>query len=224
MAVTVAPDAVPPVVDQLRDAIGPGRIGTSTVPVRLSWHGTDAVTGVVRYQLQRQAASGTWKTVTLASAMSTSVVRSLAVGASSRFRVRARDGGGNWSAWVAWAPIVPHRRQEASPAIAWTGAWHATADARYSGGHARHATVHARRATLTFSGHGIAFVSRRSPTAGRAQVRIDGVLVATVDLAGPTSYRRIAFRRELATGGRHTIEIRPVGDGPVDIDAFIVLP
>jgi hypothetical protein len=224
VVVTVTRDAAPPVLGQLADAIAGGTIGASTVPVRLSWHGTDAVSGVAAYQLQRQAAGGAWKTVALEHPTSTSITRLLAVGDASRFRVRAKDGAGNWSAYAAWAPIVPQRRQEGSAAIAWTGTWRPTDDARYSGGHARHASVHARRATLTFNGHGIGFVSRRSPGAGRAEIRIDGTLVATIDLSGPASYRRIAFHRELATGGPHTIQVRPVGDGRVDVDAFIVLP
>ena len=77
---------------------------------------------------------------------------------------------------------------------------------------------------FTFSGFAVGWVGRRSPSAGHAQVRIDGVLVATVDLsATSTRYRRIVFRSTLATAGRHTLEIRPVGDGRVDVDAFIVL-
>lgn len=224
VAVTVTTDAAPPVVGQLADALAGGRIGASTVPVRLAWHGTDAVSGVAAYQLQQQAAGGAWKTVALEHPTSTSITRSLAVGEASRFRVRAEDGAGNWSAYAAWAPIVPQRRQEGSTAIAWTGTWHPTDDARYSGGHARRATVHARRATFNFNGRGVAFVSRRSPGAGRAEIRIDGTLVATIDLSSATSYRRIAFHRELAVGGPHTIQVRPVGDGRVDVDAFIVLP
>jgi hypothetical protein len=50
------------------------------------------------------------------------------------------------------------------------------------------------------------------------------VLVATVDLdAGSTQYRRIVFRRGFSTRATHTIEIRPLGDGRVDLDAIIVL-
>ena len=126
-----------------------GRIGASTVPVRLSWRGTDAVTGVVRYQLQQQAAGGAWKTVPPCEP-DIDVGRPVAGcrGCRPASGSARGTGRGNWSAYGAWAPIVPQRRQEASAAIAWTGTWHPTADARYSGGHARHATVHARRATL----------------------------------------------------------------------------
>ena len=223
VAVTVVPDAVPPVVDGLGDEIAGGRIGPSSVPVRLSWRGTDTVAGVVRFQLQRQASGGAWRTVALATPASTSIVRSLAIGEPSLFRVRALDGAGNWSAFAAWAPIVPQRRQEGSSAIRWTGTWHRANDVRYSFGHARRATTRGHRATFTFTGRGIGLVSRRSPTAGRAEILIDGAFAATIDLSGSTTYRWLAFRRELATGGRHTIEVHPLGDGRVDIDAFVVL-
>ena len=223
VAVDVSPDAVPPVLSQLRDAIAAGGIGASTVPVRLSWHGADPVTGVARYQLQRRS-GGDWVNVDLPSQLSTSVVQSLAVGSTARFRIRATDGAGNRSAYTEWAPIDVRRSQERSAAIDWTGTWHEADDTRFSGGHARHSSGHSRRATFAFTGHAIGLVSRRSPNGGHAEVRVDGLLVATIDLSASTSrYRRIVFRSALATGGPHTIEIRPVGDGRVDVDAFIVL-
>ena len=81
-----------------------------------------------------------------------------------------------------------------------------------------------RRARLSFTGHEVALVATRRTTGGMARILIDGKRVATIDLdAGGTEYRRIVFRRAFATGGRHSIEIRPVGDGRVELDAFIVL-
>ncbi len=83
---TVSPDAVPPVVSQLRDAIAAGGIGASTVPVRLSWHGADPVTGVAAYQLQQRVAAAT-------GSRSTCPARSRRL-SSSRWRSgRPRDSG-----------------------------------------------------------------------------------------------------------------------------------
>ena len=49
-------------------------------------------------------------------------------------------------------------------------------------------------------------------------------MVATVDLhAASRSDRQIVFATSLASGGPHAIEIRPLGDGRVDVDAFVVL-
>ncbi len=53
---------------------------------------------------------------------------------------------------------------------------------------------------------------------------IDGVLVTTVDLrTRSTHYRRVIFRRAWSASGAHTITIRPVGNGRVDVDGFEVL-
>jgi hypothetical protein len=61
-------------------------------------------------------------------------------------------------------------------------------------------------------------------TCRRAQVLIDGVAAATIDLdAASTSYRRRVFREGFAGSGKQSIEVRPLGDGRVEIDAFIVL-
>jgi hypothetical protein len=58
-------------------------------------------------------------------------------------------------------------------------------------------------------------------------VRIDGVLVATVDLAAPTTTpRHVVYRRSLGPPGRHVVEIRSL-DVParslVEVDAFLVV-
>jgi hypothetical protein len=50
------------------------------------------------------------------------------------------------------------------------------------------------------------------------------VLVSTLDLdASATHYRQLVFQHHFATSGAHTLRIEPVGDGRVDIDAFVVL-
>ena len=53
---------------------------------------------------------------------------------------------------------------------------------------------------------------------------IDGVLVSTVDLHTPsTHYRPVMFRRAWSASGAHTITMRRVGNGQVDVDGFEVL-
>lgn len=50
------------------------------------------------------------------------------------------------------------------------------------------------------------------------------MVVGTVDLdASSTHYRRRVFRKGFAGSGSHTPEVRPLVDGRVEIDAFIVL-
>jgi hypothetical protein len=76
---------------------------------------------------------------------------------------------------------------------------------------------------LAFTGRDVAWVATRSPIGGRAQVRIDGVAVATVDLrAGSTARRRVVFSRHFGDHRAHTLEIVALGGGRVEVDAFLV--
>ena len=48
--------------------------------------------------------------------------------------------------------------------------------------------------------------------------------VATVDLrSSAVAYRQLVFRRHLPSAGPHVLEIRPLGDGRVDLDAIVAL-
>ena len=80
------------------------------------------------------------------------------------------------------------------------------------------------RATYRFTGRELTWITAKGSSRGKARVYIDGVLVSTVNLhAGSTHYRRVVFRRAWSTSGAHTITIRPVGNGRVDVDGFEVL-
>jgi hypothetical protein len=108
--------------------------------------------------------------------------------------------------------------------VYFTGTWTKVTSSSLSGGSARHATSSTRRAKVSFTGQEVALIATRRTTGGRAKMLIDGVQVATIDLdAGATQYRRLVFRKGFAGSGAHSIEIRPLGDGRVEIDAFIVL-
>ena len=68
------------------------------------------------------------------------------------------------------------------------------------------------------------WVATRTTSSGRAEVRIDGVLVGTVQLdRASTAYRQLVLGWHLSTMDWHTIEIRPLGDGRVDLDAIVIL-
>ncbi len=75
----------------------------------------------------------------------------------------------------------------------------------------------------SFTGHDVGWIATRYTSSGKAEVYIDGTLVRIVDLdRSTTGYRKLVFSRHFATLGSHTLEIRPVGDGRVDIDGFVV--
>ena len=66
-------------------------------------------------------------------------------------------------------------------------------------------------------------MGRTGPSGGQAQIRIDGVLVATVTCFSPApAYRAVRWVGQTGPG-THRIEVRAVGNGRIDIDAFLVL-
>ena len=70
----------------------------------------------------------------------------------------------------------------------------------------------------------MAWVAAKGRHGGRAAVYVDGVLRGTVDLgAAKDRVRRVVFRATWSTAGSHTIQVRPLGDGRVVVDAFEVL-
>jgi hypothetical protein len=225
VTVSVVEDGAAPTLTattrELLRQVVPGKV----VDVRLGWSASDAGTGVASYQLQERIGDGSWRSVTLPSTQATSVTRSMTTGATYRYRVRATDIRGNTSAWTTWAAITPRRIEQTSASLRWGGSWSSVRDSRFSGGSARRTSSSGRKAVLSFSGRDIGWVTMRSTIGGRAQVRVDGTLVATVDVDGSsTGYRRMVWTRHLESGGSHTLEIRPLGDGRVTVDAFIILP
>jgi hypothetical protein len=125
---------------------------------------------------------------------------------------------------MSFPTLNPKRIQDTSSIVYFTGTWTKVTSSSLSGGSARYATSSTRRAKMSFTGQEVAFVATRRTTGGRAHVLIDGVAAATIDLdASSTSYRRLVFRKGFSGSAKHTIEIRPLGDGRVELDAFIVL-
>jgi hypothetical protein len=225
VAVTVLPDATPPVVTAPVAKFGSVAIGGSTMQIRLDWRGADDIAGVASYELQESFGSGSLTTV-LSGVRTTSSTRTVRVGLTTYgYRVRATDRRGNRSAWSAVTTVLPRRYQETTVAARWSGTWIRSWTAAASGGRSLWTASAGRRVTFVFSGRNIGWVGRRGPGAGRAEVRIDGVRVAIVSQsASTTRHRTIVFSRTLSVGGRHTLEIRPLGDGRVDVDAFVTLP
>lgn len=225
VAVSVAKDSTAPTVTSTTRTLLRQVVPGTVVDVRLGWSASDTWTGVASYQLQERVGDGSWRTVTLPTKLSTSATRAMTIGTTYRYRVRATDVRGNTSAWTTWASITPKRIQQTSSSVRWSGTWSSVRDSRFSGGSARRTSSSGRKAILTFSGRDIGWVTMRSTIGGRAQLRVDGALIATVDVDGArTGFRRMVWTRHLTSGGPHTLEIRPLGDGRVTVDAFIVLP
>jgi hypothetical protein len=206
-------------------------LGTSTVPVKLSWSATNEGSSVARYELQRSTNSGTFKGVVLPSATSTAKTLQLSPGNVYRFRVRATDAAGNVSEWAYGAQFSVDVYEETSVAITYSGAWTDEALTSAYGGTLRYAGAAGSNALLNFTGSDVGWVAHKGPDRGKAEVWVDSIKVKTVDLYATTELpRKVAYSTLLASSSPHTLEIKVMGlkrtassGKRVDVDAFVVL-
>lgn len=227
---------VPPAVRApVQSLVQSSRLGTTNVPVRLSWSATDA-NGISRYWLQQSVDGGAYSTVTLPSAATKIITRLLARSHAYRFRVNAMDSTGKWGTWKPGPGFTVSHYQETNGAIAYTGTWRTSRLSTYYGGAVRYADRSTARAKFSFTGRNFAWATTRGPNRGKAevyQVNANGTRtrLATVDLYSSTlQTRKMMFTKSWTTAGTRTLEVRALGQkNPsssnfhVDVDAFIVL-
>ena len=184
----------------------------------------DLGAGIGSYHLQVSVNGGAYSTIALASPTATSIDRTLAFGSSYRFRIRAKDRAGNVGAFTSWPTMTPNVLQEGTSLATYTGSWSVATHPSASKGKTRHASSASRRVVVRFIGRDVGWVATRTTASGRAVVRVDGIVVGTVQLdRASNAYRQLVLGRDLSTAGWHTIDIRPLGDGRVDLDAIVTL-
>jgi hypothetical protein len=124
------------------------------------------------------------------------------------------------------------RRRKENPLDYPAGKWTRTALSGAYGGYVKYASASAARARFAFTGDEVAWVSTKSANRGKAEVWLDGVKLATVDLYSPAlQARRVVFSQGgLDPTKVHTLEVRVLGTKNaassgkrVDVDAFIAL-
>jgi hypothetical protein len=226
-------DSTPPLVTAPAGVLLAEQSLGATVNVRLSWPAASDPSGIKSYQLEMKKGTGAWVAVALPSPTATSVDVPLQPTATYTVRLAATDNADNTSDW-ATAPAARLRRlQETSAAISYTGAWTRSALSGASGGYVRHGAAADRIAKLTFTGSSVAFVSTYARARGVADIWLDGMKVATLDLYAPSALKkRIVWASppELLPG-LHTLEVRVTGtrnglatNTRIDVDAFLVWP
>ena len=221
-------DTVAPAVSAPASTITQGgTLGTSTVPVRISWSGSDAGSGIARYDLLQSTNSGAYVTVATATTPSLSRALPASSTATYRFRVRATDRAGNARLGLPGPAFRVLRSQQTSTAAWWSGTWSSAGGTAASGGTYRYTTRSNAAVTFRFTGRAVGWVAYVGTSLGRASVYVDGHLVATVDLrASSTQWRKVAFSRWWPASGTHTIRIvcqGTYGRPRIDVDAFVFL-
>jgi FG-GAP-like repeat/FG-GAP repeat len=218
-------------------------LGTSTVPVKLTWSATDNTggSGIASYHLQQSVNGGPYTNIALPSATATTISPSLAPGPNTyRYRVTATDNASNVSAWVAGPSFKVSTYQESSSAIVDTGSWTTSALSGAYGGSVQSASALGKNATFTVpSGtKNVEWISYRGPNRGKAQVWLDGVQqdanptltgIQPFDLYSSTAQaRKVVFSKAVSSTTSHKLEVRVLGQKNgsststrVDIDAFV---
>jgi hypothetical protein len=201
-------------------------VPTVGVPVVVDWALTDTQAGLRSYQLQVRIGGGDWATLGLASPTTSASRRTVPVGTTFRFRVRAIDRAGTVGDWVASATYRASAVSDSSSAVRWSGSWAFASHSGYLGRRAHWTKHRGDIATIDFRGTSIAWAGPVGPTRGKARVLIDGKAVAIVDLGRATFRARdMVFARNLPNGP-HTLRIQALGTAgrpTVAIDEFYVL-
>ena len=197
-------------------------VTSTTVRVKDAWSACDA-DGLTSYKLQRQVSGGTWSTVSLSTALTTSINQSLTKGKTYRYRVRATDKSGLVSSYSYGPSFQAIVSDQTSSLISYTGAWSTGTSSSYFGGTSKYSTSPGASATYTINASGAAWIAYKSSTRGTAQVFVDGVLKATINLNTSTATARAqVYAVNWGANGLHTVKVVVVS-GRVDIDAFVRL-
>ena len=92
-----------------------------------------------------------------------------------------------------------------------------------SGGSVTYATAGGASARTTFVGRAVAIVGPVGPTRGSARIYVDGVYRGAVSFrAIRNQSRKVVYTTALSTLGTHSIQLRLVGNGRVDLDTFVI--
>ena len=251
-----AADTTPPVLNvpsypafQTGVSIGPSGAAddegafTGSIPVTLRWDGSDA-SGICSYKVQNVYHDGgiTLRQQSKATSYSANLTDYAGeygggVDTNDFWRVTARDCAGNTT--VDQASLRPRVIQEngysateqpfAEFRLTFQGAWSDSKCTCWSGGAVKKTT--AKGATAIFTtylqrdGH-IAVVMAKGPGRGKAQIRVDGLTVATVDTRASTAQNRIVVWQGWFAEGFHTVGVvnmATAGRPRIDVDAFMTL-
>ncbi len=205
------------------------RMGRNVMRVRVVWPAaSDPTSAIGGYQLQGRASGGAWSTAVSRPATTRDAIYSVPFDTNYQFQVRAVDTAGNWSPWVVGTDLIrAHPVDDRSASVIRRGKWY-----RYTASSAWNRTVTGSsrpkaNLRLTFTGHDVAVVAPKSKYRGAVRVYVDGVYIRTVSMrTQPLGRRWVVFTMAFASGGQHTIVLKPKGTGAhpqFRLDAFVVL-
>jgi subtilisin family serine protease len=225
------PTARAPVTTLLRSStLGKTATGALTATMRSTWPAaTDPSDTIVGYEVEHSVNGGAFgSTVATTATTRSATFNGLALGAAHRFRVRAQDSDGTWSAWaIASASLTPTATSDRSSLVAYSGTWTRYANASSTDGLITSSSRAGASARYRFTGRTVAVVALAASTRGKASIYIDGKYHTTIDTySSTTGYRKVVYVGNWSVAGTHTIELRvaaTAGRPTVSVDGFLVL-
>jgi VCBS repeat-containing protein len=197
---------------------------TFPVKVKLGWSASDPGSGVKSYDVRQSTNGGASWTMIYFATTATSATRSFAFGTHYTYQFRARDKGGRRSGWSAPVSFTPARYQESTALATYSSNWKSATISSASGNHTKFAKGSGALSTFSFTGRAVSLVAPRSSWRGKADIRVDGVLVATVNLyRTSTDARHHVWSRSWGAVGPHvvTVTVRgTIGHPRFDVDAW----
>jgi hypothetical protein len=154
----------------------------------------------------------------------TTFTRNLRPGHSYRFRVRAVDRAGNQGGASYSSKFRLTAVSQSTSAVSYQGRLTTSTSTAWWGGTAKSSSAAGATASYTFTGRSIAWIGLRGPNRGRAQVLVNGALVATVDLfASKYLKQRVIWSASWTGSITRTVVIKVLGTSGsprVDLDGF----
>jgi uncharacterized protein YkwD len=104
------------------------------------------------------------------------------------------------------------RVDQSATGTSYWGTWYTASNSRMSGGSYRYSGTNGATAKFTFTGTGVRWVGASASSGGIANVKVDGVLVGTVDqYSASTVYIKTMFERTGLTRTTHVLEVSVSG-------------
>lgn len=221
--VHVPKDTYKPVATAPVQTIRGQTLGSTSVVVYLSWTGTDKGYGISKFEVWQSVNGHSYTKIKTTTGHSATVTAK--VGTTYRFRVRAIDKKGNVGGYAYGPTFKTYLYQETS--ATYSTPWILANSSSYSGGHDRLTMNPGDSATFTSTGRTFAWVTAKGSMRSTADVYVDGVLKAHVNLAASSSlYKYVAYSITFAASGSHSLQVvytGPAGTKRVDVDAFVLL-
>ena len=195
------------------------------VPAEVRWTAMTLDAGAT-YRLHRRVDGGAWTRIALAVPTRDRLAVTLDSWRVYEYRVAVVDAAGRVGPWTV-APAVRARMELQTEANAtYAGVWTRPFSLARLEGSTRVTSDSSASVQFPIGTIGVAWVATKGPGRSRAEVLVDGTMMATVNLrATTTTYRRVVWTKTWPTAEQRTIEIRrdPAVAGALDLDGLLVL-